>query len=607
MNLVQINERLKDLPMQVVQQYANGMNPEVPPYLALGELQRRELSQKQMATAQGGMQGPQPSVKEQVEQKAGLMALQQMQQQQMAQQQARPQGPMPVPAGVPQPEPQPEAMMARGGLAGIPVRRDMFEYAGGGIIAFANGGDTMGTPSLEQQDLTSQAASITDEMVAERRNKAKLIAELEQKLAFLTNAGAPQAAQVRAQLEALKGPEAPRAAPSAQPAARQPPPPQAGAKVGSGLPLAAQQKSGAQQPAASPMPAAQRPAAPTPAAADLPAALAAMQAPKAAAIPVSPDRAEVEDLMKSQKRAAPTAQGVISDVNALMPAGMQEAAQQKLFADQRARAEERKATFEKTRPSGLDDLIRVFGQAGQYKGLSGMGPAYTANQQQKRAEELAFQKEQDALLTAIEGRSTAADKGVFEARTGAMDKAQSLFGQSEKSILEAATKKLEASQGRLDKESQLNMQRDLKMFEMAQEERLKNMDIKQREIESKRADARSPAAKAAEFVALRQRARDLREKGKVAEADRLDAQAADMAAYSGGSGTAGVGAARNAISERRLEMAGLEKIMKDEAMVYSDEEKKEAAKEYRRLALLNSKESGGSPSGEIDKSNPLLK
>jgi hypothetical protein len=28
MNLVQINERLKDLPMQVIQQYANGMNPD---------------------------------------------------------------------------------------------------------------------------------------------------------------------------------------------------------------------------------------------------------------------------------------------------------------------------------------------------------------------------------------------------------------------------------------------------------------------------------------------------------------------------------------------------------------------------------------------------
>ena len=137
MNLVQINERLKDLPMQVIQQYANGMNPEVPPYLALGELQRRELSQKQMSTAQGAQQGPQPSVKEQVEQKAGLMALQQMQQQQMAQQQAQPRGPMPVPAGVPQPQQQPEAMMARGGLASIPVRSDMFEYASGGIIAFS--------------------------------------------------------------------------------------------------------------------------------------------------------------------------------------------------------------------------------------------------------------------------------------------------------------------------------------------------------------------------------------------------------------------------------------------------------------------------------------
>jgi hypothetical protein len=95
-----------------------------------------------MATAQGAQQGPQPSVKEQIEQKAGLMALQQMQQQQM-QQQAQPRGPMPAPAGVPQPEPQPEApmMAASGGLARIPVRRDMFEYAGGGIIAFASGGE----------------------------------------------------------------------------------------------------------------------------------------------------------------------------------------------------------------------------------------------------------------------------------------------------------------------------------------------------------------------------------------------------------------------------------------------------------------------------------
>jgi hypothetical protein len=611
MNLVQINERLKDLPMQVVQQYANGMNPEVPPYLALGELQRRELSQKQMATAQGAQQGPQPSVKEQVEQKAGLMQLQQMQQQQMAQQQARPQGPMPVPAGVPQPEPQPQAMMARGGLAGIPVRRDMFEYARGGIIAFANGGDTMGTPSFEQQELASQAASITDEMVAERRNKAKLIAELEQKLAFLTNAGAPQAAEVRAQLEALKGPEAPRAAPSAPPSARQAPPPQAGAKVGSGLLEAAKAKpapAGNMPPAMDGAPRPAPTAAPQTGLPDaLPKSPMQMGAPQAAAIPVSPDRAEVDALMKQQARPAPTAQGVIADVNALLPAGLQEEARQKMIADQRARAEERKATFEKTRPSGLDDLIRVFGQAGQYKGLSGMGPAYTANQQQKRAQELAFQKEQDELLTAIDTRSTAGDEKLFTARTGAMDKAQSLFGQSEKSILEAATKKLEASQGRLDKEAQLNMQRDLKMFEMAQEERLKGMDLEQRERERKTTAANNPAAQAAQFVALKQRARDLRDSGKAAEADKLDAQAADMMAFKGSSGTAGVGMARNAIMERRQEMKDLDTIVKNESGQFSDEEVKFAARRISELVRANAKESGNVSSGEIDKSNPLLK
>jgi hypothetical protein len=651
MNLVQINERLKDLPMQVVQQYANGMNPEVPPYLALGELQRREMSQKQMATAQGAQQGPQPSVKEQVEQKAGLMALQQMQQQQMAQQQARPQGPMPVPAGVSQPEPQPEAMMARGGLAGIPVRRDMFEYAGGGIIAFQAGGpgskyetpyDRRNRENREaalrsEQERGPQALAVTQNNAATLLAAAqKKVADLEaDKDALVRRFGEKQYQQAlsRAQSavvnassrgEELVGQQAQlgqervaEATPAPRPAA----PPfgsdfaavnpadMTGSPV-SGLP-AALQKAGPQRPPAPPMPSGPRPAPTAAPQTGLPDALPKspmqMGAPQAAAIPVSPDRAEVDALMKQQARPAPTAQGVIADVNALLPAGLQEEARQKMIADQRARAEERKATFEKTRPSGLDDLIRVFGQAGQYKGLSGMGPAYTANQQQKRAQELAFQKEQDELLTAIDTRSTAGDEKLFTARTGAMDKAQSLFGQSEKSILEAATKKLEASQGRLDKEAQLNMQRDLKMFEMAQEERLKGMDLEQRERERKTTAANNPAAQAAQFVALKQRARDLRDSGKAAEADKLDAQAADMMAFKGSSGTAGVGMARNAIMERRQEMKDLDTIVKNESGQFSDEEVKFAARRISELVRANAKESGNVSSGEIDKSNPLLK
>jgi hypothetical protein len=180
MNLVQINERLKDLPMQVIQQYANGMNPEVPPYLALGELQRREIAQKQMATAQGAQQGPQPSVKEQVEQKAGLMAAQGLQQQQAMQQMAQQGAPGPVPAGVPQPEmqPQPEAqptMMARGGLAGAPVN---FNFQHGGIVAFEEGGKASKYETSYDRMNRKNRGELTEEEQKKRDMIEALIAQI---------------------------------------------------------------------------------------------------------------------------------------------------------------------------------------------------------------------------------------------------------------------------------------------------------------------------------------------------------------------------------------------------------------------------------------------
>ena len=38
MNLIQIQEHLKDMPTQAIMAYANGQNPQVPPYMALGEM-----------------------------------------------------------------------------------------------------------------------------------------------------------------------------------------------------------------------------------------------------------------------------------------------------------------------------------------------------------------------------------------------------------------------------------------------------------------------------------------------------------------------------------------------------------------------------------------
>ena len=87
MNLIQIADELKGLPdnpqtTQMLMQYANGMNPIVPPYLALGEMKRREQVKKMQQSAQA----PQGTVKDQIEQSAGLMALQQLRQQQAMQQ-----------------------------------------------------------------------------------------------------------------------------------------------------------------------------------------------------------------------------------------------------------------------------------------------------------------------------------------------------------------------------------------------------------------------------------------------------------------------------------------------------------------------------------------
>ena len=196
MNLVQINERLKDMPLQAVQQYANGMNPEIPPYLALGELQRRETMHKQMATAQGAAAGPQPSVKEQIEQKAGLMALQMQQAKQAQQQMGQPRmGPVPENVPQPTPQPEPEMAMAHGGIARLPVRPGMFDFAGGGIIAFGgeDGSEVDADKAKKkrrQYALQEQGADWVARKEAERENDPDVQQKIEQVRKF--EAGIPE-------------------------------------------------------------------------------------------------------------------------------------------------------------------------------------------------------------------------------------------------------------------------------------------------------------------------------------------------------------------------------------------------------------------------------
>ena len=427
MNLIQINERLKDLPMQVIQQYANGMNPEIPPYLALGELQRRELSAKQMAN-QGGASGPQQSVKEQVEQKAGLMELQKMQQQQMAQQQIQPRGPMPAPAGIPQPEAQPETMMARGGLAGVPMRRDMFEYADGGIIAFADGGPPIqsrhpsmneqaatqmdekgsiydkyyGLPKKERDRLRAEATKPLDPEAQRALNEAqrtgdrdammgtvKILAALGYDVATVLPRLAMGAVEDLSNTRLGRALGVDFTLPEAAYGGDRSPTPQLNrvlreemkTPVGSSEQAALAQNPNITQetmdrvgpmtapkykdprignsglPAAAPPPSNRAPNNPVGG-----ANTAGLQA--AAQTRVNPSMAKL-DALTNEPLVKPTEADTLTSVGKLTPQALQQAAMDKRYADQRSRADKERSAYENSRPSGLDELIRVLGQSGQ--------------------------------------------------------------------------------------------------------------------------------------------------------------------------------------------------------------------------------------------------
>lgn len=125
MNLVAIQEKLKDFPNQTIMAYANGQNPEVPAYMALAELQRRKRMQ------QGSKEMPKETVKDRIERESAQQTMPSMQAQQPQQVAQQPQQ-------EPQQAQQEMPAMAAGGITRLPVG-DMFNYRDGGIVAFSQG------------------------------------------------------------------------------------------------------------------------------------------------------------------------------------------------------------------------------------------------------------------------------------------------------------------------------------------------------------------------------------------------------------------------------------------------------------------------------------
>lgn len=444
MNLVQINERLKDMPLRAVEMYANGSSPQVPAYLALAEMQRREKLSKQAAMEQGAVNKPMPSIKEQIEQRAGLMALQQgrMQQgqQQMADQSTS--RPMPVPPNVESAEEQPQAEDS--GIARLPVNNDMYRFAKGGIIGFSGEDESYVPLSPEEfERLPTREAKMealrryNERVVADniRAAKQREAQEREQKLRtreeqlrFLDTASPAAAANVRREAgNEFTAEASPTPQPSVSELQRilntQPSGSVATKTAAKPRPTNVQQP-----PQADPTQPVQPQASQTNAA-KLPSSLPA--------IFTDPEYMKVvKDSMKQK-----TPQQLFQEQQELLK---MQGITGPLGAEQERRIRERQADYESKKPTGLQDLIRVLGQAGQYKGLSGVAPAYTSLQQQRRAEDLKFREEQDRLLDALEekrraeatGRASAIREDIFKgkdvaARTAGQVSAAQLQAQAE--------------------------------------------------------------------------------------------------------------------------------------------------------------------------------
>jgi len=139
--LKQLNS-LKNLPASKESvQYLTGLlrNPSSPfeKFLIDSRLQTLTKALQSQAGAQAQDASPKGTITDSIEQAAGLAALQSAQQRQAAEQmqQQASQAQMPVPQGITQPQAQPEA---ESGVASAPMDSEMFNFAPGGIVTFAN-------------------------------------------------------------------------------------------------------------------------------------------------------------------------------------------------------------------------------------------------------------------------------------------------------------------------------------------------------------------------------------------------------------------------------------------------------------------------------------
>ena len=426
MNLVKLQDDLKMLPMAVLQSKAQGQDPQVPPWLATSVLNERMDAQKKAGQAQGA-QGPQPSIAEQLNQKAGLMALQGQQQQQAQQQMMSQmaQAPQPTPEGVPQPEQQPQPqMMAEGGLARLPVNPRMFDYRAGGIIGFAGEGAV--PPSAERwQDMVKRPDESGEDfarrvaMAREASYRKEIAPTEEQRFRARQAASEAESARNMAQVQqvdsmelpprpamALSTPRVPGGLPSVLPKPAVPVPPPAAT--------------------AAPRPRVAPPAQPPVAAPPTGIQTALPQA--------APAQSELEKMQMEALRAQPKAQ-TMDDIRAERKAAAPALLNEPAGLAQLARLKQQQEQYTKSQADRpYERLMSVLGAGGR-GGAGSMTSGYLGAVQGERAADAAQAAYQDKIMTAIE----AAQRGEATTEQNAL---LAGMGSSRTAQAEAAGKRL---------------------------------------------------------------------------------------------------------------------------------------------------------------------
>jgi len=390
-NLVQIQRDLQSLPpgpqtMMYLKRAKDGMVATVPPYVAAAELAAREKMAHREALASGAASGEQPTVSQQLSQKADLLALQAMKKKEMDAQAANAArtAPGPAPEGSPEPEEQPQP---EGGLASLPVD---FKFDGGGLVAFTPGGSV----SSDVGDISGMLPSAGQlpktraDLEEERRRE-----EERQRMEFLEQTAPELAAKLKAEQAAKAQAAAPGSGRGLMPG-------RTAANAITAVP-----GSGQQRPPAPPAP---------------PAAPAAPQQPAAPSPQQSVEAALMQRLGLTPgtpglpAAAAPTMAGTGADIKAAQAMfGLDKAAGEEergLIAEMRARH----AQQQKDRARmGLKAVLGGFSQ-----GYGGAAAADVAASQRAYAEDMAQQQEMYKLINAINTGNRKEAEKAFEKTVG---------------------------------------------------------------------------------------------------------------------------------------------------------------------------------------------